>query len=123
MSDNCKECGDPKIMYYREWCPRCEKPERATVETLNLIETMYHIDRVIYDETNQNVDPPGKDELWCLMSDYNYIKNDTYVSINFSDWCDDIKLDDNYSNEMKEYMRNIVKEFDITGSIVWNISW
>ena len=93
MASKCKTCNEEKVMYYSEWCPRCEKPEPKQILSMNLLQAFYHIDRVIYGEHNQNVDPAGKDALWSRMCDYGYISNDTSFGMDFSDWLEVMKED------------------------------
>jgi hypothetical protein len=121
MASKCETCNEEKVMYYREWCPRCEKPEPK----MNLLQAFYHIDRVIYDEHNQNIDPPGKDALWHKMCDYGYIKNDTSVSLDFSSWLEDLREEGEDDKDMLTYMDHLVKAFELDqrDSVSWEVSW
>lgn len=124
MAD-CKTCNEEKVMYYREWCPRCEKPEPKQIQSMNLLQAFYHIDRVIYGEHNTNIDPPGKDELWHLMCDYGYIKNDTSVKLDFASWLENMMKEGNDDKDMLAYIGNLVEAFELDkkGSISWEVSW
>lgn len=121
----CDTCGDEKVMYYREWCPRCEKPQPKQVLSMNLLQAFYHIDRVIFNEHDQNIDPPGKDALWHKMCDYGYICNDTSVSLDFSSWLEDMKEDGEENEDMLVYMGHLVEAFELDkkGNLTWEISW
>lgn len=41
---NCEKCDGKLKMYYREYCPRCEKPTMTTLVYLNLLECLYHLE-------------------------------------------------------------------------------
>lgn len=111
-------------MYYREWCPRCEKPEPKTIVSMNLLQAFYHIDRVVYGEHDTNIDPPGKDELWHMMYDCGYIKNDTSVKLDFASWLEDMK-EDNVEEDILTYVGHLVEAFELDkkGSVSWEVSW
>ena len=69
----CEKCNKPKIMYYREYCPRCTVPEIKIQYTLNLMECLYHIEATSH--------PGFKDKFWKhLVEDYN-VSNDTTLEI------------------------------------------
>ena len=44
MSNLCPDCGNPKEMYGVLWCPKCEKPQKESMEYLNLIKCLKHIE-------------------------------------------------------------------------------
>ena len=125
MANKCKTCNEEKVMYYSEWCPRCEKPEPKQILSMNLLQAFYHIDRVIYGECNQNVDPAGKDALWSKMCDYGYISNDTSFGMDFSDWLEDMKEDGEDDKDLLAYVGHLVEAFELDkkGSITWEVSW
>jgi len=73
----CEKCEKPKIMYYREYCPRCEEPQLKISYTMNLLECLYHI------ETTSH--PGFKDKFWkYLIEDYSF-SNDTVIEIHNTD--------------------------------------
>ena len=84
---------------------------------------MYYIDRVVYNETDQDVNPPGKRDLWSLLCDYSYIKNDSFAYIDFSCILDD--CDDDQS-AIKTYIEALINTFNLKkerSSMLWEISW
>lgn len=65
-TNECPNCHQHMETYYSPWCPRCDKPERKTVQTLNLIKALRHIE-VAYDK------PGYKDRMWRLLIDWGVI--------------------------------------------------
>ena len=133
-------------MYYRVWCPICEKPEVKTSPTLNFLQVVKHLeakypDRLVTWEqswASRNDPEPlvsHKDALWDLLCDR--IRNDVYVSLGFKSWYEE--QDDPDENgriihgthdytEAFELMGLIVKEFEneVEGDfdhVLWEVSW
>ena len=81
----CKKCNQPKEMYYKLFCPRCDKPQLETKSFYNLFRCMYHIEAIGY--------PGYKDRLWDKISEHIH-GNDSFIEI-YKNECDvneDIKL-------------------------------
>ena len=114
-------------MYYSLWCPRCEKPEAKQKPVMNLLKAMYHVDRTVYNELNQNVDPPGKRAFWLMMCDSNMINNDSFFSTDFAEWYYEMVDHDNDPDYevMRSYMKNFIDTFELEGKgdIIWEVSW
>lgn len=73
MTNNCKTCGDPKEMYDKPWCPRCDVENVTTMNPMvNVIQALRHI------EVTKN-DPGYPDRLWpVLLENYNFT-NDSCI--------------------------------------------
>ena len=123
----CETCGEVLNMYYRLWCPRCEKPEAEQRPVMNLLQAMYHVDRIVYNELNQNVDPPGKRAFWLMMCESNMINNDSYFSTDFAEWYYEMVDHDNDPDYeiMRTYMKNFIETFELEGkgNLIWEVSW
>jgi hypothetical protein len=70
----CPTCNNPKEMYYVWWCPRCEKPERKRISTLNLLQALRHV-QAISGQTGY------KDRFWRALIDLDSydIRNDSLL--------------------------------------------
>ena len=72
MTENkCEKCETPKIMYYREYCPKCEKPKPKI--QYNLIECLYYIEA--------NGQPGFKEKFWDMLLDEEEVMNDTALKL------------------------------------------
>jgi len=40
----CETCNQPKTMYYKLYCHKCEKPKIETLHFYNLLRCLYHIE-------------------------------------------------------------------------------
>lgn len=69
----CELCGKSKIMYYGEYCPRCEKPQPKTMTYYNLIECLYYIEATGH--------PGFKDKFWDMLLIMTNFKNDSKVTL------------------------------------------
>ena len=125
--EKCKTCDEVLNVYYGHWCPRCEKPKEEQRPVMNLLKAMYHVDRVCYNELNQNVDPPGKRAFWLMMCESNMINNDSFFSTDFAEWYYEME---NYDNDpdydvMRTYMKNFIDTFELEGrgDVIWEVSW
>jgi hypothetical protein len=81
----CEKCNKPKQMYYKVFCPRCDKPQLETKSFYNLFKCMYHIEAI--------GSPGYKQRLWENLSDQ-IQGNDSFIQI-YEEECDeneDIKL-------------------------------
>ena len=148
VDEKCDKCGEQKEMYYRTWCPLCERPEAKQVPVLNFLKVVYHLerkypDRLVTDKqewASRNDEVPlksHKDSLWHLISDR--LRNDCYVAFAFKSWaqeCDEPDEDGrimSYDGSIDytpgfELMQLIVDEFDdeVDGDfdqVLWEISW
>lgn len=111
--------------YYGAWCPQCEKPEEKPTTYINLLQALYHVDRVCFGVMSQHDEPAGKQEMWSHLCDYNYIKNDTFVGINFGTMYSDAVKYETLSEDALAYLKAFVETFDLKeeGSVLWEISW
>lgn len=123
----CATCNEVLNVYYGEWCPRCEKPEVVQKPVMNFLKAMYHVDRIVYNELNQNIDPPGKREFWLWLCDSNMISNDSYFNTDFAEWYYEMVDHDNDPDYeiMRTYMKNFIDTFELEGKgdIIWEVSW
>lgn len=123
----CEHCGEDKQMYYSLWCPLCEKPQIKSCPTLNFLQAQYHVDRKVYGETDSNIDPPGKRDVWMGLCDGGWIRNDstTYLPLVPAAEGDGSigALDDNAI----KYLQALVKEFNLDAkendNLQYEISW
>jgi len=68
VKELCKKCGKPMVMYYRVYCPRCEKPKLKTTEYYNLLECLYYVEATSH--------PGFTDKCWeYLVSKYDFANN------------------------------------------------
>jgi len=145
---NCKECGGALDMYYRPWCPICERPEVKAVPTLNFLKVVKHLeakypDRLVTEEqqwASRDTDTPlvsHKRALWSLLCDR--IRNDVYVALAFKSWYQECDEPDEEGRIMSydgsedytpgfELMKLIVDEFEdqVEGDfdqVLWEVSW
>jgi predicted amidophosphoribosyltransferase len=69
----CEKCNKPLIMYYKIYCPRCEKPEVEVLKYYNLIKCLYYIE--------VSWIPGFKNQFWeHLCKDYDFT-NDSTIEI------------------------------------------
>ncbi len=110
-------------MYYVPWCPFCEVPQRKTVETLNLIQALHHIQAVTNDngtEEKRFLDSYTR-RMWALLIELEYIpSNDCFCQFhrpdieNYGDW----------SEQQRKDMSLFCDTFNITDKgVVLEISW
>lgn len=108
----CPTCGSPKDMYYRPWCPRCEKPEPYTKQVFNLIQCLRHI------AATTGID---RAELSALARDFwkGRWGNDKYVT-----W-PTIELDerDEYDQRYLQFYDLMVSTFSPPDGCLFLISW
>ena len=123
----CESCGVKKQMYYRPWCPLCEKPEVKYSPTLNFLQAQYHIDRKIYGETDSNIDPPGKREVWLKLCDQGWISNDVTTYLPLVEAAEGDGSIGDLSDEALKYLQALVTEFELddpkNNNIQYEISW
>jgi len=80
----CTSCGRQKEMYYKLWCPICEKPIIESVEFYNLIKCLDHIEAIGHSGY--------KDRMWNYIMDY-VQGNDSMIHLyNDNEANEDIKL-------------------------------
>ena len=60
-SEICSKCNQPKKMYYKLWCPRCDKPKVEDMKILNLLKCLHHIEAI--------GNPGYKERVWNYLSD------------------------------------------------------
>jgi hypothetical protein len=78
----CEKCNEPKDMYYKLWCPRCDKPQLETQEFFNFIRCVRHIEVI--------GNPGYKERVWNHIMDY-VQGNDSMITLT-NDESKDIKL-------------------------------
>ena len=106
----CRKCGKPLEMYYKPWCPHCEKPTLDSVPTLNLLQALRHLEAVGHDGI--------KDRFWRELIEYAPIKNDTYFTMVFPADADDAWSEEHYNDLM-----TLKRVFELGDSIVMEVSW
>lgn len=106
----CKTCKQPKTMYYKPWCPRCEKPEFESIKVLNLIQCLKHI---------ETFGVFTKDDMWSKFYDRYEFGNDSYFSFGY------VKKEDrkHIDKEFLPIYDVIVKTFNIKERILFFVSW
>lgn len=114
--DKCWKCNTEKQMYYKPWCPRCDKPMPHIKKCVNLIQTLNHLE----------LDLPGiKDHIWEKMCDYDLIRNDSYTDFNpnyfGTDNAEHILNGDKYTEALKAYLLSI--GLGENEPFLWEISW
>lgn len=110
-------------MYYKPWCPRCEKPQRKSIETLNLIQALDHIETITNDvgtKEKYHLDCYSR-RIWEWLIKIEAIpSNDSYKMF--------FRPEDEDS-EYSEQLRNDIKLFcdtfniDSKNGILLDISW
>lgn len=108
---DCKKCGRPLEMYYKPWCPVCDKPEKENLTCLNLIQCLNHIEA-----TNHR--PEYKDRMWKLLFDD--IHNDSYMR-----WVYNMDEEWDFDEQTLEDITLFNETFDIKpdDNIVLEVSW
>lgn len=105
----CEKCGGPLDMYYRKWCPQCEKPEIKLVKELNFFTMAKYLD--IHGR------PGIKDRLWDWLDGRNDVHND--VTIDFY-----LVPEEMENEELKDDIIAIKETWHIEeDSIKMEISW
>lgn len=69
----CELCGKSKIIYYREYCPICEKPQIKTMDYYNLLECLYYIEATGHSGF--------KDKFWDMLLELTNFTNDSTVEL------------------------------------------
>ncbi len=69
----CEACDKSKIMYYREYCPRCEEPRIKTMDYYNLLECLYYIEATGH--------PGFKAKFWEMLIDLTSFTNESTVEL------------------------------------------
>jgi hypothetical protein len=70
----CEKCGSEMIMYSREYCPKCYKPEMQIMYVYDLFECMYYVQAHGHEGF--------KEKLFNYLIECEYIQgNDTYIRI------------------------------------------
>ncbi|MFA6198847.1 MAG: hypothetical protein WC679_00320 [Bacteroidales bacterium] len=105
----CECCNKPKQMYYRPWCPRCEKPTIEMLPTLNLFQALYHLEAIGY--TN------AKKIVWNYLCDYSN-GNDTYLTFNFESMDEE-----DYDSDAYILLKKLQEVFQIKNEIAFFVSW
>lgn len=74
----CETCGDKLMMWERPWCPRCEKPEPTTLQSLDFFKCVYHIEAMEGIDYNRGSRSDFHEALWMGIIDD--VRNDTYMT-------------------------------------------
>ncbi len=128
----CPTCNAEMEMYYRPWCPLCDRPEVEERKTLNLIQVCRHLVRK--HDLDEDQSKGHYRCLWLILCDSNYVNNDTFAQIDFPTWyferCEtnDDEDDEDYNVERGfELMKLIIDDYDLDNEegsrILWEISW
>lgn len=106
----CKKCKQPKTMYDKPWCPRCEKPEFESMKVLNLMQCLYHLEAL---------DILKKDDVWSTLCNAYEFSNDSYFSFY------PIKKEDRteHYKMLVQFSDAIVKTFNVKERILFFVSW
>ncbi len=109
--EKCEKCGTELKVYYKWFCPKCEKPEPKVQTIYNLIRCLYYIEA--------NGHPGFKKTAWDYIGETYNFSNDTVIGIycpteeDITDYGDDSKL-----------ISLIFEVFDIEGdTALFEISW
>lgn len=116
----CPKCSQPMQMYYKPWCPRCDKPQRKPVETLNLIQALEHIETITDDKSEYPARQGFKDRMWKFLCDVEVIRyNDSYS------WFGRPEDEDRCDPQVKKDIDLFCNTFDIDANkgILLDISW
>ena len=121
----CTSCGYEKEMYYVPWCSVCDKPQRKSVETLNLIQALRHIEVITFDcgtKEKFNLDSYHS-RMWTWMCESEMIPgNDSFKKF----WRpDDIGTKDcRLTEQQQKDIQLFCDTFDITDKgVLLEISW
>lgn len=98
-------------IYYRPWCPICEKPEweqlGADGKFINMIQALEHLEASGHTGI--------KDRIWNYVADQGSIMNDAITSVSF--WGDE----DN--EQLRADFETFAKAFDLTPDQFGDISF
>lgn len=109
----CKGCGQPKEMYYKPWCPRCEKPQIEHVPTLNLLQVLRHLEARFPEA--QGI----KDGVWEGLIELDIIRgNDTTFGWVAND--EYMQADNAWFKRFDKYLQDI---WGIDDFITFEVSW
>jgi len=127
-TETCNECGGLKEMYYTPWCSKCEVPEIKTHPTLNLLQSMRHVERVHFGIEDENDyagrDAVGHEEIWRGLCDWG-LSNDTTSYMPILDAANGDGSIGELSETAIEYLQAMVKIFDLENhpNMQWEVSW
>jgi hypothetical protein len=128
----CDRCGQEMEMYFKFYCPWCDKPEPETKEVWNFVKVLTTVERV---SGRKGI----KSRLWAFMNDYgNYkVDNDSYamLPVYMDEWSikespDEFKSDTVEDGEIIEYgilddLKTLREMFGWDGKkkILFEITW
>lgn len=107
--ETCSKCQQPLEMYYSPWCPRCDIPQRKTVDVLNLIQCLDHLQAI------GRITEEHREEWWERQCDNDNIHNDTM----FRYW----PLLPESDKALYPVDTALCEVFKIETSVVFNVSW
>lgn len=116
----CEKCNGEIDMYYGPWCPRCDKPQRKTIQHLNLLQAMRHTLAVHYpDEKKNDLDGIYR-KVWLALCDTD-LRNNADIFIPIAE----MAKDDYNDEEIREFLTHMVNDFDLTEgeNLLWEVSW
>lgn len=131
----CDKCNQPLEMYYKPWCPHCEKPQRQSRETLDLIPALEHIEAITGDKGHPMPGYPQssmlingyKDRMWDWMIWREVVRsNDSYTAFIRPDDTDVIAWQYDFQNDQqRQDVKLFCDTFDIddTNGVLLDISW
>ena len=109
----CEHCGNEKEMYYKPWCPRCEKPDVRGGQVLNLIQALRYIEVNGY--------PGFKQRVWRNLLDLELIRNDSMFMLELPTDEDERSA---YDVDWLADLDTIRNVFRIQGdSVIMEVSW
>jgi len=106
----CERCGRALEMYYRPWCPVCDKPEKQCLEELNLIQALSHLEAI----GNVGI----SDRVVKHLNQGGHLRNDAYIRIDLSADMKEEVGESHYKDLM--VMKQV---FDLGDSILLWVSW
>ena len=102
INEICEKCQKKKIMYYREYCPRCDEPKMKIIYSYNLLECLYFIESTSH--------PGFKDKFWDYLLNHYNVVNDTTIEI--------------FNNPENDLVKELFEKMEIEDNkMSFEISW
>ena len=103
----CTQCNQPKTMYYQPWCPRCEPPVKETIQSINLIQCLKHL---------EHTKGMNYRDMWNIICNRLDVHNDSYTMYYPTEDMDD-------ADEWTELKSMLNSTFNLTEPVLFHISW
>ncbi len=111
----CPNCGHPKIMHYRPWCPRCDVYDAMfTMQVVNIIQVLDHFKTL-------DGDDKWKDAAWDAIIEFcDYPRNGTYHYVHVKDI---LKRKEEFPSKIWKVFKRITSGFMLEDAVLLQFDW